>query len=59
MRRLCKIWERIMLEIFGDQAPPHIDNFGRYIVLRQKRIYKVFGNVEGCINQIYVGSRAK
>ena len=36
-----------------------IDNFGRYIVIRQQRIYRQFGNVEGCINEIYNANYSK
>ena len=25
----------------------------RYIILRQKRIFNAYGNIDGCINQIY------
>ena len=33
--RLCSnVWEQIMEGIFGDESLKHIDQFGRYIVLR-------------------------
>lgn len=36
------IWNRILLEVFGRAAKPHVDDFGRYIILRQQNFYKHF-----------------
>ena len=38
-RNVCQIWEQIVLEVFGGDTLQEIDNFGRYIFLRQKQIY--------------------
>ena len=47
---ICQLWERIIVDLFGTEAIPHVDSFGRYIFLRQKRIYRVFINVNGRIS---------
>lgn len=37
---LCNVaWESMVAKLFGLDALEHIDNFGRYLVLRQQRIY--------------------
>lgn len=53
LRTICQVWERIVTDFFGDKALRHIDNFGRYVVLRQQKIFKQYGNMDGCINEIY------
>ena len=35
-RNVCQIWEEIVLEVFGSDTLPEIENFGRYVFLRQK-----------------------
>ena len=52
---LNQIFDRITVEVFGDQAftnptMPYIDDFGRYIFLRQKRIYEAYGKDAGLIH---------
>ena len=42
-----------MAMTYGQSSNNHIDSFGQYIFLRQKRIYRAFGNAPGCVNQIY------
>lgn len=35
-RNVCQIWEQIISEVFGSDTLQEIDNFGRYVFLRQK-----------------------
>ena len=35
-RKVCQIWEQIVSEVFGGDTLQEIDNFGRYVFLRQK-----------------------
>ena len=37
-RNVCQIWEQMVSEVFGGDTLQEIDNFGRYIFLRQKQI---------------------
>lgn len=41
-RICCLVWERIVFAVFGPNALPLIDSFGRYIVLREQRIFRAF-----------------
>ena len=50
LREICVTWERIVHEVFGDEALGHVDNFGRYIVLRQQKIFQIDGKSEGYVN---------
>lgn len=53
LRGLCQVWERIVVEVFGDQALSNVDHFGRFVVLRQKRIYEAFSDLEDSFNAIH------
>ena len=35
-----KVWDTIVTNIFGLSSIKYIDSFGRYLILRQQRIYK-------------------
>lgn len=50
LRTLCQVWERIVLELYGEAVMPYIDNFGRYIVLRQKAIFQSYGKMKDYID---------
>lgn len=50
---VAEIWEQLVLELFGFGAMVNIKNLGRYVYLRQKRIFNVYGNMEGCENAIF------
>ena len=45
LRSMFQVWERIILEVFGEEAMMHIDHFGRFTVLRQKRIFLAQENI--------------
>ena len=47
-------WKRILVELFGKDAVSHMEHFGKYIVLRQYRIYCKYG--KGCQNYVYDGT---
>ena len=52
--RVCQTWELIVAEMFSTpQALEYIDSFGRYVMLRQKKIYQTIGQVDGFFTQIY------
>ena len=50
---IIEAWKQLVLEMFGDGSMKKIENFGSYILLRQKRIYEAYGRKDGCINKIY------
>lgn len=50
--------------MFGDQAiqangVPYLDDFGRYIIIRQKKIYEAFCSTEERASHIYNGRASK
>ena len=47
---IIEAWEQLVLVMFGDGAMKKIASFGSFILLRQKRIYKAYGNQDWCIN---------
>lgn len=61
LRAFNQVFDRISLEVYGDNVMqsgqedglPYLDDFGRYIILRQKKIYGVFGNTKSRINHLY------
>ena len=46
---VADIWEQLVLELFGFGAMGHIENLGRYMFLRQKRIFNIYGKMDNAI----------
>ena len=38
LRGVCHVWDRILITLFGEGAVSKIDNFGHYILIRQRRL---------------------
>ena len=58
LRIFSYVWEQILLELFEKESSIEIvENFGRYIVLRQQNIFEIYGNIPENINRIYVDAK--
>ena len=47
---IIEAWEQLVWVMFGEGVMRKINRFGSFILLRQKRIYEVYGRLDGCIN---------
>lgn len=47
------VWEQILQKIYGPQSVEHVDNFGRYLILRQQRLLRGSKAIGGGLSQIY------
>jgi hypothetical protein len=41
------------MNVYGESSLPHIDNLGRFIVVRLKKLYQKFGGIGGNSSHIF------